>query len=156
MTEQPLSNVAEIDETVTCAAIIDDEDMGVGPCGATSRFIVSRSDGDTSYGINGGSEEACEKHLADAVLGMVEGDVNVHAIVAIRWDPSEDLSGSMFPGRPGYLTGTCGHAVAQSEWKAGFRTCERCPRGTNIYVPDNEDEDSIDGEGSDAASDGSG
>lgn len=33
--------------------------------------------------------------------------------------------GTPFPGRPGYLTGFCGHAVAGTEWRAGFRTCER-------------------------------
>lgn len=29
--------------------------------------------------------------------------------------------------RPGYVAGECGHAVALSEWRAGFRVCERCP-----------------------------
>lgn len=28
---------------------------------------------------------------------------------------------------PGYVAGTCGHRVAESEWRVGFRTCERCP-----------------------------
>ena len=28
---------------------------------------------------------------------------------------------------PGYVAGVCGHRVAASEWRAGFRTCERCP-----------------------------
>jgi hypothetical protein len=28
---------------------------------------------------------------------------------------------------PGYVAGHCGHRVAASEWRAGFRTCERCP-----------------------------
>ena len=28
--------------------------------------------------------------------------------------------------RWGYVAGDCGHAVAQSEWLAGFRNCERC------------------------------
>lgn len=45
------------------------------------------------------------------------------------WDgegEEEDLAGTPFPGRPGYVTGTCGHAVAGSEWRAGFRNCERC------------------------------
>lgn len=27
---------------------------------------------------------------------------------------------------PGYMAGECGHRVAESEWRAGFRTCERC------------------------------
>lgn len=28
---------------------------------------------------------------------------------------------------PGYVAGMCGHRVAQSEWRAGLRACERCP-----------------------------
>lgn len=28
--------------------------------------------------------------------------------------------------RPGMVAGWCGHAVALSEWRAGFRNCERC------------------------------
>lgn len=28
---------------------------------------------------------------------------------------------------PGYVAGKCGHRVAESEWRAGFRTCEQCP-----------------------------
>lgn len=28
---------------------------------------------------------------------------------------------------PGYYAGRCGHRVAIQEWRAGFRTCERCP-----------------------------
>lgn len=28
---------------------------------------------------------------------------------------------------PGYFVGRCGHRVAQQEWRAGFRVCERCP-----------------------------
>lgn len=37
-----------------------------------------------------------------------------------------DTGGEPFPGRPGYVTGHCGHAVAGSEWKAGYHTCEQC------------------------------
>ena len=28
--------------------------------------------------------------------------------------------------QPGYVVGHCGHRVAHSEWRAGFRNCERC------------------------------
>lgn len=35
--------------------------------------------------------------------------------------------GSEIPGQLAYVMGTCGHRVAGSEWRAGFRTCERCP-----------------------------
>lgn len=31
------------------------------------------------------------------------------------------------PGYAGYVVGECGHRVAQAEWDAGFRNCERCP-----------------------------
>lgn len=27
----------------------------------------------------------------------------------------------------GFVVGECGHRVAGSEWRAGYRTCERCP-----------------------------
>jgi hypothetical protein len=37
-----------------------------------------------------------------------------------------------FGGRPGYVAGTCGHAMAFSEWRAGFRNCERCPLGPTL------------------------
>jgi hypothetical protein len=36
--------------------------------------------------------------------------------------------GAEIPDQPGNVVGTCGHRVAASEWRAGFRTCERCPR----------------------------
>ena len=42
----------------------------------------------------------------------------------VFWEPA--VAGQPFPGRPGYLTGLCGHAVAGSEWRAGCRWCERC------------------------------
>lgn len=28
----------------------------------------------------------------------------------------------------GFVVGHCGHRVAQTEWRAGFRVCEHCPR----------------------------
>lgn len=35
--------------------------------------------------------------------------------------------GSDIPDQPGYVVGRCGHRVAGSEWRSGFRVCERCP-----------------------------
>lgn len=35
----------------------------------------------------------------------------------------------------GYVAGVCGHRVAQSEWKAGFRHCERWPGCTPDVTP---------------------
>lgn len=58
------------------------------PCGKPSRFQVARSDHDESFGINGGSDETCEDHLAETVDGMINGDTTVSAIVTVRWiDP---------------------------------------------------------------------
>ncbi len=68
---------------------VDDAEDWIRPCGKPSRFVVARSDGDSSFGANGGSEEACEEHLADAVLGMVDGDETVSAVITIRWGEAE-------------------------------------------------------------------
>lgn len=59
---------------------------GTFGCVTASRFVVARSDGDPSYGSEGGSEESCEQHLVQAVAGMIDGDPDVSAIVSIRWD----------------------------------------------------------------------
>lgn len=50
---------------------------------------------------------------------------------------------SGFGLRNAYVVGQCGHAVARSEWAAGFRVCERCPAvkpaaaGVALNVPVN-------------------
>lgn len=41
--------------------------------------------------------------------------------------PLYPAPGSEIPGQPGYVVGLCEHRVALSEWRVGFRTCERCP-----------------------------
>jgi hypothetical protein len=38
-------------------------------------------------------------------------------------------AGTPFPdplGRPGRVTALCGHSIAGSEWRSGFRWCEQC------------------------------
>ena len=75
-----------IDETVKCSATVVVDEDDAYPCRAPSRYQVARSDGDESYGINGGSDEACDEHLAETVDGMVDGDAEVTALVTIRWD----------------------------------------------------------------------
>jgi hypothetical protein len=82
------------DPTVLCSGYVRDpfgDEDGYGrpcyaPCEQPSRYQVARSDHDPSFGINGGSDEACEEHLAQAVTGMISGD-DVSAVVTIRWDP---------------------------------------------------------------------
>lgn len=43
--------------------------------------------------------------------------------------PAYPEPGSEIPGQPGFVVGLCGHRVARSEWRAGFRLCERCVAG---------------------------
>lgn len=55
----------------------------------------------------------------------------VQDAVVIDPENAYPTPGSKIPGQPGYVVGTCGHRVAGSEWRAGFRTCERCPSDTD-------------------------
>ena len=36
------------------------------------------------------------------------------------------VAGTPVPGRPGHVTGTCGHPIPEDEWDAGHRKCEEC------------------------------
>jgi hypothetical protein len=40
--------------------------------------------------------------------------------------PGSDIPPENNGGQAGYVVGECGHRVAKSEWRAGFRVCERC------------------------------
>lgn len=77
-------------DSVKCTEIVGDEEDedGLHECGKMSRYVVERSDGDTSFGSGGGTEEACEEHLSDVVVGMVNGDDRIRAVVSIRWTAS--------------------------------------------------------------------
>lgn len=48
---------------------------------------------------------------------------------AKKTTPVYPAPGSDIPDQPGFVVGECGHRLAGSEWRAGFRTCERCPTG---------------------------
>jgi len=74
------------DDSAKCTEVVSDSEEGDHECSEPSRFVVERSDGDKSYGSGGGTEEACEAHLADVVSGMVDGDTHIQAVVSIRWD----------------------------------------------------------------------
>lgn len=58
------------------------------PCARRSRFTVERSDHDPSYrpASDRAATEACEAHLADTVMALMDGDDTIHAVVAPRWD----------------------------------------------------------------------
>jgi hypothetical protein len=36
--------------------------------------------------------------------------------------------------RTGFVVGECLHAVAESEWAAGYRNCERCTRRVRVVA----------------------
>lgn len=40
--------------------------------------------------------------------------------------------GDPLPWAPGFVRSDCGHSIAASEWRAGFRTCEFHPPGMRI------------------------
>lgn len=40
--------------------------------------------------------------------------------------PGEPFVSEVSGPRDGYVVGECRHAVAQSEWNAGYKKCERC------------------------------
>lgn len=44
----------------------------------------------------------------------------------VSFTPGEPFVSEAFGPREGYVVGECRHAVAQSEWNAGLRKCERC------------------------------
>jgi hypothetical protein len=81
--------------------------------------------------------EADDRTCPECGLVYERGPVDIGAGARIKHHPdlTDDqdaevdpaVVGTPFPGRDGYVTGQCGHAVAGSEWDAGFRTCERCP-----------------------------
>jgi hypothetical protein len=47
-------------------------------------------------------------------------------------EPTYPAPGSAIPDMPGYVVGECLHRVAASEWRAGFRQCERCPDPADV------------------------
>lgn len=51
--------------------------------------------------------------------------------------PGDPIPPERNAGRTGFVAGNCGHAVAGSEWRAGFRNCEHCGEGPD----DDEDDD---------------
>lgn len=63
----------------------------------------------------------------EAVADALAGDAWLNDGMTVTVFGAEVIPlGEPFPGREGFVTGLCGHAVAGSEWRAGFRTCEHC------------------------------
>jgi hypothetical protein len=44
--------------------------------------------------------------------------------------PGDPVPPERTGGMAGFVVAVCGHRIAASEWRAGFRNCERCPERT--------------------------
>jgi hypothetical protein len=85
------------------------------------------------------SRETGAVDLLGRVLGRNGTTARQHPLlrrVTVMPGQTEQFSPPLRPGEPippersggmtGYVAGKCGHRVAASEWRAGFRNCERC------------------------------
>jgi hypothetical protein len=45
---------------------------------------------------------------------------------AAELKPGDPIPPERTGGMTGFVVGECGHRLAASEWRAGFRNCERC------------------------------
>jgi hypothetical protein len=87
---------------------------------------VTTEGGGMPEGITDLQERCVSEAIFDALTLESTGD-QLWSLVTVTTLPEEVVpAGEPFPGRKGFVTGLCGHAVAGSEWAAGFRTCERC------------------------------
>jgi hypothetical protein len=68
--------------------------------------------------LHGGTYTTCLALRLDAGEDVILSSATIERVVAFPDSPV------IVPGR---VTGDCGHLVAESEWIAGFRVCERCP-----------------------------
>ncbi len=83
---------------------------------------------------NGGEDFFCLNQVA--YMGERMGSV-LQRLAAAEAEREwlRNLAGDPEPFDPGagpmtgYVAGHCGHRVAESEWRAGYRNCERCPAG---------------------------
>ena len=73
-------------------------------------------EGTFEYGHGVVSDAEVIAHVKNTTKASYTGD----------FTPGEPFVSEAFGPKPGYVVGECAHAVAQSEWNAGFRKCERC------------------------------
>jgi hypothetical protein len=60
------------------------------------------------------------------VLGDGDELFAVGTVVAVVHRVPACVEGTPVPGRPGDVTGCCGHPVPEEEWDAGYRCCVGC------------------------------
>lgn len=92
-------------------------------CATTGGFYGS-AHGATACGVN----ELAAENVLEPLRALAE-DMR---LAYVRWLAEQEgvpypVPGSEIPDQPAYVVGNCGHRVARSEWRAGWRTCERCP-----------------------------
>jgi hypothetical protein len=85
----------------------------------------------TTFGI----EEMCLAAVRSPELMPTTDDLIKLAVQAVAEDTGDEGPVYPQPGAPiplelnggmaGFVVGECGHRVAESEWRAGFRNCER-------------------------------
>lgn len=63
-------------------------------------------------------------------LGVWEQTLNPEDVPLARDLPVPFVANGV--AYPGFVAGWCGHRVAESEWRAGFRVCERCPAPKDV------------------------
>jgi hypothetical protein len=80
---------------------------------------------------------AAEPDEMAELAAVVSEVVAVREAAAAAHDalPVYPAPGSPIPDQPGFVVGECEHRVAGSEWRAGFRTCERCPGDAHVTFP---------------------
>jgi uncharacterized protein YbaR (Trm112 family) len=74
--------------------------------------------------------------LVDPGTGHTDDDPEDELETAPQTPPTYPAPGSAIPDQAGYVVGECTHRVAASEWRVGFRVCERCPATDD--APDDE------------------
>jgi hypothetical protein len=76
-----------------------------------------------------GEDDPASPDAAEALAGSIASGTPLLVTDDDEDEPRYPAPGSYIPDQPGYVVGLCEHRVALSEWRAGFRCCERCVSG---------------------------
>jgi hypothetical protein len=101
-----------------------------------SAVDMARVDAVRGHSAGDGGCEDCGRRPARRVEPEDPSGVPVVLCGPCAGEDDDGLQpGTAIPGIPGFVVGVCGHRVAGSEWRAGFRTCERCPADAGHSTP---------------------
>jgi hypothetical protein len=100
---------------------------------AVLRVLIDQEPGYVFWGILAEEAGLSEAAVHRAALGLIGKGVvacvtgeDAGYLGYERSEAQRALDGAPFPGRPGFVTARCAHAMAESEWRSGFRICEHC------------------------------